>query len=406
MISPPTDQFRTGLLERRERLATTIVQAPNNTDLQHLLLEVDRALDRLNTGRYGICEVCNEQIDEDRLQVDPLLRSCPSHLASEEQVEILWDRDFARQFSSLVPEQIVKDEFHETDTGAFKPLKRGETALPSPRAARPSAAAASRWSLIEALKAAWKIFRRGTDDQVELHRDIARASLIQSELLPASYLRLETWEVYYDYASAGPVGGDYCDLIPASTGELFLFFGDAMGKGIAASMIASRLHAVFRTLLDLKLPIDEMLDRANHIFCECVLLTGYYATLVCCRASSSGTLELINAGHVPPLLLRSGGAERLVATGTPLGLFYASKYEVTRFQLAPGETLLFYTDGVTEARNDSEDEYGCERLIRLATGQSHLAPKELVQACRDDVSTFTSSAPLSDDLTLLAMRRV
>jgi sigma-B regulation protein RsbU (phosphoserine phosphatase) len=202
------------------------------------------------------------------------------------------------------------------------------------------------------------------------------------------------------------VGGDYCDLVPANTGELFLFFGDAMGKGIAASMIASRLHAVFRTLLDLKLPIDEMLERANRIFCDSVLITGYYATLVCCRASSTGTLELINAGHLPPLLLRPGGAERVVATGMPLGLFYASKYDVTHLEIKPGETLLFYTDGVTEARNRLNIAYGAERLARLATGQSHLAPEELVRVCRNDLSSFTSSDALSDDLTLLALRRM
>jgi sigma-B regulation protein RsbU (phosphoserine phosphatase) len=260
--------------------------------------------------------------------------------------------------------------------------------------------------VFESLKAARKILRSGRDDQRERDLDFSRASLVQSELLPASHQRLENWEVYYDYVSAGPVGGDYCDLVRAeNTGELFLLFGDAMGKGIAASMIASRLHALFRTLLQLKLPIDEMLERANRIFCECVLVTGYYATLVCCRALSTGTIELINAGHLPPLLLHSGGAERVVATGVPLGLFNASKYEVTHIQVQPGETLLFYTDGVTEARNRSDTEYGPERLARLATQRSHLGPKELVHACRDDVSAFTARAPLSDDLTMLALRR-
>lgn len=83
------------------------------------------------------------------------------------------------------------------------------------------------------------------------------------------------------------------------------------------------------------------------------------------------------------------------------GLFYASTYEVKLIQLAPGETLLFYTDGATEARDRSDSEYGHERFARLATGQSHLPPKELVKACRNDVSAFTSSAHLSDDLTLL-----
>ena len=269
------------------------------------------------------------------------------------------------------------------------------------------------------LRDAWVVLRGGADDkrereedirrasdiQTELLPDIRRASDIQAELLPESHLRLNGWEVYFEYASAGPVGGDYCDMVTGSAGELFLFIGDVMGKGFAASMILSRLHAVLRTLLDLKLSFEETLERANRVFCECVRVTGYYATLVCGRASSTGTVELINAGHLPPLLLRSGGAEPIVATGVPLGLFYASTYEVKVIQLAPGETLLFYTDGLTEARNHLDSEYGHERLAHLATGQSHLPPKELVKACRDDVSAFTSSAHLSDDLTLLALRR-
>jgi sigma-B regulation protein RsbU (phosphoserine phosphatase) len=102
-----------------------------------------------------------------------------------------------------------------------------------------------------------------------------------------------------------------------------------------------------------------------------VQIIGYYAKLVCGCASSEETLELINAGHPPPLLLRSGTAERVMSTGMPLGLFGASKYEATHIQLMPGETLLFYTDGVTEARNGSDTEYGVERLARfVATSYS------------------------------------
>jgi hypothetical protein len=112
--------------------------------------------------------------------------------------------------------------------------------------------------------------------------------------------------------------------------------------------------------------------------------------------------------EVPPRRLQrcmTSEAEPIIATGMPLGLFYASTYEVKLIQLAPGEKLLFCTDGVTEARNRSDSEYGHECLAHLATGQRHLRPKELVKACRNDVSAFTSSAHLSDDLTLLALRR-
>lgn len=113
----------------------------------------------------------------------------------------------------------------------------------------------------------------------------------------------------------------------------------------------------------------------------------------------------MGTGHPPPLLLRSGEVAKLEASGLPLGLFYTSTYDIARIQLAQGETLLFYTDGVTEARNNQGVEYGSERLARLAGERHDLIPEELVHACLGDLSTFTNGSPRSDDLTIMAMRR-
>ena len=161
--------------------------------------------------------------------------------------------------------------------------------------------------------------------------------------------------------------------------KLYFLLGDAAGKGIAGSMIASQLHALFRALLPLELTLNQLFERINRIFCESGA-TDYYATVVCGRASFGGALELVNAGHLPPLLLRSGQAMPLVATGLPLGLLYTSRSNVTEIQLAQGETLLLYTDGITEARDPFDVEYGQERLVNLAAGHSHLRPDELVRA--------------------------
>lgn len=117
------------------------------------------------------------------------------------------------------------------------------------------------------------------------------------------------------------------------------------------------------------------------------------------------TVELINSGHLPPLILRSGTAMPLAATGVPLGLFHASTYGLTGIQLALCETLLLYTNGITKARNPSGVEYGRERLVSFVAERSHLPPEELVRACVDDVTAFTADTELSDDRTLLALRR-
>jgi sigma-B regulation protein RsbU (phosphoserine phosphatase) len=187
--------------------------------------------------------------------------------------------------------------------------------------------------------------------------------------------------------------------------DLFFFFGDAVGKGILGSMIASQLYAIFRTLLSMGLPLSQMCERGNRLFCDS-MGTSYYATLVCGRASPRGALEIINAGHLPPLILRSGGAVPVPATGVPLGLFPASPYEITKIQLAPGETLLFYTDGVTEARNRLGTEYSPERLARFVAERSHLSAEGLVRTCVKEIKSFADNSGLADDQTLLALRRV
>jgi sigma-B regulation protein RsbU (phosphoserine phosphatase) len=235
-----------------------------------------------------------------------------------------------------------------------------------------------------------------------VREDSYRAHQLQSMLLPKRGLCLAAWETYYDYSPAGAVGGDYCDLV-AVDDELFFFLGDAVGKGIAGSMIASQLHALFRALLPLKLPLNELFERINSIFCES-RAEDYYATLVCGRASSAGAVELVNAGHPPPLILRSGQAMPFVATGLPLGFLCTSRYAVAEIQLLRGETLLFYTDGITEARNSFDIEYGRERLASLVAERSHLRPDELVRACVDDLTVFTSGAPPFDDRTVMALR--
>jgi sigma-B regulation protein RsbU (phosphoserine phosphatase) len=366
-------QIRPVLVSRSRKLATIMKSAPNNPSFIELQSEVDSALKRIDEDSYGICEVCGKGIDESELRVNPLQRGCVSHLPPDEQRKIYRDQEVAK-FLGVASMDDVK--------GAGLGIEDARTTPPF---------GTSPWT---------------STDSNELDGDINRARMVQSVMLPEFHVRHERWEVFYEYIPAGPLGGDYCDLVRKESGEMFLILGDAMGKGIAACMIASRLHALFRTLLDLKLPLTEMLDRANRILCECVLTSGNYATLVCGRATGTGMLEVINAGHLPPLVLRAGGAERILATGLPLGLFFSSTYEVTRIELQPGDTLLFYTDGITEERDTAGNEYGHERLKNIAVEQKNLPPEALVRACREDVASFAAKRVFSDDFTLLALRRV
>ncbi len=245
------------------------------------------------------------------------------------------------------------------------------------------------------------------DQRRGLEEDLDLASQIQRELLPKQDLAFEGWQVAYHYKTLGPVSGDYCDVITDAQGgeDFFFILGDASGKGVAASMLMAHLHAIFRTLVATGLAMDQLVERAGRIFCESTV-SPYFATLVCGRARTSGEVELCNAGHCRPLLIQAGKVTRLEATGLPLGLFCEGRYSIQTLQLRPGDSLLLYTDGLTEARNMADEEYGEERLSSLAGVRHAPRPQALLDACLEDLSAFLSGTPLKDDLSLMAIRRV
>jgi len=239
--------------------------------------------------------------------------------------------------------------------------------------------------------------------RAELQRDLDLASQVQRNLLPQRDLRAGVWETSYHYAPVGPVSGDYCDLIP-SDGQLFFTLGDVSGKGVAASMLMTQLHALFRSLTAMALPLGQIIKQANRVFCESAL-AGQYATLVCGQARPNGEVEIHNAGHVPAIVVGRGGVLRIESTGLPLGMFCEVEFSATRLQLEAGDTLFLYTDGLSEARQGDE-EYGVDRVTRLVRQRAGQPPAELIAASLEDLRAFSEGSPRLDDLTLLAIRRL
>jgi phosphoserine phosphatase RsbU/P len=323
-IARSTMDTREALLSRRSRLERARTHMPDSTDLTWLLGEVDAALDRLDHGRYGICEVCDGAIEADHLAMNPLARTCLEDLTVREQRALEQDLDLARQ--------------------------------------------------------------------------------VQHALLPKPQLSLKGWSTSYEYQPLSQAGGDYCDLIPDENGDLLFLLGDISGKGVAASVLMAHLHAVVRSLVSMRLPFPELVDRTNRIFCES---TGglHYATLVCGRANNEGDVVVCNAGHCPPLWIHNGDITNVPSTGLPIGLFCDAPTATTALKLAEGDTLLLYTDGVTEAVNSSDVEYGVDRLTGVASSHRRASAPELVTACAGDLAGFRGGAPRTDDVTILAVQR-
>lgn len=240
----------------------------------------------------------------------------------------------------------------------------------------------------------------------ELSQDLDLAWRIQTALLPSETLRLGGWEAHYRYEPVGPVSGDYCDLLRRSDDaeEFFFVVGDVSGKGIAASLLMAHLNALFRSLLDLGLPTPELVARANRLLLESTI-PSHYATLVCGWARRGGTIELCNAGHCEPIVVRRERIETLGSTGTPVGLLENKAYTLITTRLEPGDALVLYTDGLIEARNGRGESYDLQRLSAFLQAAHRPRSVRLADACLKDLSTFLEGSPRSDDLTLLVLQQ-
>jgi phosphoserine phosphatase RsbU/P len=326
MVAALEPVLREQLIERRHKLETAIAGADEPTRLAGLLDEVDAALARFDKGNYGLCEVCHDPVESERLIADPLVCVC---------------------LGCLTPAQ-----------------------------------------------------------QRALEQDLELAARIQATLLPARDFASAGWKASYHYEAAGVVSGDYCDLVRADDGSIYFMLGDVSGKGVAASMLMAQLHAMFRTLISVGLPLNQLVERASRVFCESTLPT-HYATLVCGRADRSGEVEICNAGHLPPLVVRAGGVvvTAVEATGLPLGVFCNEQFTCDRVRLTEGDALLLYTDGLSESQNVMGEEYGRERLSKLVRERPAPTPGDLIKTCVRDLSAFRAGTPVTDDLTVLALRR-
>jgi phosphoserine phosphatase RsbU/P len=242
-------------------------------------------------------------------------------------------------------------------------------------------------------------------EQRALQQDLDLATRIQRELLPKTDLVVDGWQIAYYYQAAGPVSGDYCDLVSGPRGDTYFLVGDVAGKGVAAAMMMSHLSAMLRTLISIGLPLPELMQRASRVFCESTLPT-HYVTLVCGRASASGEIELCNAGHPPPFIIGHGEVTAVSATSLPIGMFCAEEFTCTTVRLRPGDTMLLYTDGLIEAQNDAGADYGMERLRAFALAPLPDTPRTVVDACVRDLGQFLGPRQPTDDVTVMAMRRV
>jgi serine phosphatase RsbU (regulator of sigma subunit) len=233
--------------------------------------------------------------------------------------------------------------------------------------------------------------------------DLARE--VQAGLFPRRLPRLETLAYAGLSLPAGLVSGDYFDFLDLGRGYLGLAVGDVSGKGVAAALLMANLQAHVRSQCALAVEdIGSLLRPVNRLFHECTL-PGRYATLFFAEyRDADRQLRYVNCGHPPALLChRDGAIERLVATATVLGLDEDWDCSVGEKQLLPGDMLVLYTDGVTEATNGRDEEFGERRLAELLSAGLGMTASDLLKFVLEAAGRFAGGS-FQDDVTLVAAR--
>jgi serine phosphatase RsbU (regulator of sigma subunit) len=242
-----------------------------------------------------------------------------------------------------------------------------------------------------------------------LEQELEVARQIQLSLLPASCPTLAGWEFAAVYQAARQVGGDLYDFfeLPAESPQLGLLIADVTGKGVPAALFMAFSRTIIRTEAMISRNPATVLERANRLIVQDnqsrLLLTAFY----CLLDSHTGRLVYANAGHNWPLWLQAttGKFQELRARGVILGAFRDIPLEERQVDVAPGDLLVFYTDGITEAWNTTDEMFGQERLQASLLANSGVSAKEVCQAVLTAVKDFTGDIPASDDITLLVVKR-
>ncbi|OGC90989.1 MAG: hypothetical protein A2W25_07885 [candidate division Zixibacteria bacterium RBG_16_53_22] len=330
------EHFKKLLSEREQNVVEWLnsPETPNEADIskaQGLLIDIKNALQRVEDKSFGNCDVCKEDIELFRLEIQPVTEICLGCITKEERAQ--------------------------------------------------------------------------------LEEELFLASKIHRALLPQAFERIEGHEIAVKSLAARIVGGDYYDFLPSSrNGATRIMIADTMGKGLPAGLLMSNVQGAMRILAEDIISPCQLISRLNQWLCRNVPVTKFISlACVLLDTAPAGANRLIytNAGHCPGMLIRNNSAvEWLEPTGGVLGIHVGFTYEEKTLEFNAGDLLVLYTDGVTEAENINGDMFGTERLTRILQDHRSEPLDMLIENLLSEVRFFSERRDLTDDFTVIAIRKI
>jgi len=241
-----------------------------------------------------------------------------------------------------------------------------------------------------------------------LEQEVALAREIQVGLLPDALPEVEGWDIVAGNIPSRGVSGDFFKVeLRHDNSEVVLMLSDVSGKGIAASLLTASLEALAAGPVHDGVPPEEIFTSVSHLLYERTPPEKYATSFLAAVDPKTGALNYCNAGHNPGLILRVDGEhEWLESTGMPLGILPSGVFEAGERTLGAGDTLVLYTDGITEPENPEEEEYGQERLCEVCIKHRSEPVSAVKAAIEEDLYNFVRGVPFPDDRTLLLIRRL
>jgi sigma-B regulation protein RsbU (phosphoserine phosphatase) len=242
-------------------------------------------------------------------------------------------------------------------------------------------------------------------DKLLAHQELEAGRAVQQALLPETKPAIPGWQIWISTSPAYEIGGDLVDYIPFNQHHA-LVLADVSGKGLAAALFMAKLQATIRALIAETPDLTALGQKINSIFYRDTRRQSFASLLLIDLKTAPGKINLLNAGHLPPLIIKNDAIVELPKGSTAIGLSATTVFAEQEITLQPDEMFVGYTDGLVESRNSTGEFFGEERFKALLYDFAHLSPEQLAQRIFTTINNFVNETAKHDDLSLLIIKRI